>query len=56
MNIFYTQGLDLLARGLFKHHSPMEIREILEFFLEASSSHTNHNEPHQESESIHDSL
>jgi hypothetical protein len=47
--------LDLLAGGLFEHQSSMERKEILEFFLEASS-HTSHNEPHQESELIHESL
>jgi hypothetical protein len=47
---------DLLAGGSFEHQSLMERREILEFFLEAYSPHTNHNEPHQESESIHESL
>jgi hypothetical protein len=35
--------LNLLAGGLFKHESTMERREILEFFLEDSSSHTSHN-------------
>jgi hypothetical protein len=48
--------LDLLAGGLFEHQSSMERKEILEFFLEASSSHTSHDEPHQESELIHESL
>jgi hypothetical protein len=50
-----AQELDLLAGGSFEHQSPMEWIEILEFFLEASPSHTSHNEPHQESELIHES-
>jgi hypothetical protein len=51
-----ARELDLLAGGSFERQSPMEWRVILEFFLEASSSYISHNEPHQESESIHKSL
>jgi hypothetical protein len=51
-----ARELDLLDRCSFEHQSPKERREILEFFLEASSSHTSHNEPHQELESIQKSL
>jgi hypothetical protein len=51
-----ARELNLLGGGSFEHQSPMERRKILEFFLEASSSHNNHNEPHRESESIHENL
>ena len=51
-----AQELNLLAGGSFENQTLVERREILEFFLETSSSHIVYNEPHLESELVHESL
>jgi hypothetical protein len=51
-----AQELDIMAGGSFEHQTLVERGEILDFFLETSSSHTDHNEPHPKSKSIHESL
>jgi hypothetical protein len=51
-----AQDLDIAAGGLFAHKTLVEGREILDSFLENSFFPTDHNEPHQESDSIHEIL
>jgi hypothetical protein len=46
--------LDIAAGGLFAHKCPIEGKEILDHILRNSSFLTNLNEPHHESESIHE--
>jgi hypothetical protein len=48
--------LDAIAGGVFANKTSEEGIEILDSLLENSSLLTSHNEPHQESESIHESL
>jgi hypothetical protein len=48
--------LDIITGGSFEDKTTKERREILDGLLENSSLLTCHNEPHQELESIHESL
>jgi hypothetical protein len=51
-----AQDLDIAAGGSFAHKALVEGRAILDSFLENSFFPTGHNGPHQESDSIHESL
>jgi hypothetical protein len=51
-----TQDLDIVAGGSFAYKTLVEGRAILNSLLENYSLPTDHNEPHQESDSIHESL
>jgi hypothetical protein len=51
-----AQGLDIVVGGSFAHKALVEGRVILDNFLENPFFPTDHNEPHQELDSIHESL
>jgi hypothetical protein len=51
-----AQDLDITAGGLFAHKTLVEGRAIQDSLLEKSLFPTDHNEPLQESDSIHESL